>query len=88
MTIEEYKAKLDAYLGMTGELKPDDQDKDWADRYIIKYNAPSGVPIAIYRVIRSKIHKMPHGWYESGSRTALLPRLDPDDEANYNWYHV
>jgi hypothetical protein len=33
-------------------------------------------------MVRSKIHPMPHGWYESGSHSTFLPDLDPDSYAN------
>ena len=79
MTIQEYKAKLDSYLGMIGELESLSQgyEDEWSESYRISYFAPSGVPIANYRIVRSKIHPMPYGWYESGSRTEPLPDLDP-----------
>lgn len=84
MTIEQYKAHLDHYLGMVGHLTPLEQGQEdqWSESYKIDYCAPSGVPIACFRIVRSKIHPMPFGWYESGSRTATLPDLDPDTIAN------
>lgn len=72
MTIQEFKTKLDQHLEMIGELGPL-QDNQWSESYNITYYAPSGVPLVTYSMVRSKIHKMPHGWYESGTRTDNLP---------------
>jgi len=79
MTIQEYKTKLDEYLGLVGELFPI-ADGKWSETYGITYSTPNGVEIVTYRMVRSKIH--PHGWYESGSRSTLLPDLDPNSLAN------
>lgn len=87
MTIEEFKAKLDEYLGMIGELGTLREDK-WSVSHLISYNAPSGVPIVTYCMVRSKIHKDPHGWYESGSHSECLPLLDPDTQANREAYAI
>jgi hypothetical protein len=87
MTIEEFKTKLDEYLGMIGTLSQI-QDETWSESYNITYNAPSGFPIITYNMVRSKIHKMPYGWYESGTRTTNLPTLDPDTKANYELWAI
>lgn len=87
MTIEEYKRKLDEYLGMTGELKLIDDSKA-SITYAIAYLAPTGVPLVTYRIVRSKIHDMPHGWYESGSRSDYLPYLDPDKKLQHELWEI
>lgn len=87
MTIEEFKAKLDEYLGMTGTIGKLIDD-NYSERYLISYNAPSGVPLVTYSMVRSKTHKMPHGWYESGTRTANLPHLDPDSKARHEAWEI
>ena len=82
MTIEDYKKKLDVYLGIIGELTLLEDGKH-STTYAITYNALSGVPIVTYRIVRSKIHPMPYGWYESGSCSVTLPDLDEDTKANH-----
>jgi hypothetical protein len=91
MTIEEYKQKLDEYLGITGEIELL-EDARFSTTYLILYKSPSGVPMIKYSLVRSKLGKNAEsqgGWYESGSRTNPLPDFDPDTVARrQHWLKI